>query len=158
MMSLGFEQIKNFIEKPFAFVERIGLKALVLERGRVRLAVPLTGNVNHIGSMYAGAIFTLAEIPGGALYLTSFDTTRFYPVVKEMTLRFIKPVITDATVEITLDDAAINRIQDEAAARGKADYILEAEIHDTSGQLVSTSRSVYQLRSGNIWSARPAAS
>ncbi len=146
-MPLSFEEIKAYIEKPFAFVERIGLKALVLERGRVCLAVPLEGNVNHIGSMYAGALFTLAEIPGGALYLTSFDTDRFYPVVKEMTLRFIKPVTTDATVEIALDDEAISRIQAEATAHGKSEYILEAQILDTVGQLVATSHGVYQLRS-----------
>jgi acyl-coenzyme A thioesterase PaaI-like protein len=120
-MPLSFDQIKTYVEKPFAFVERIGLKALVLEPGRVRLAMPLEGNVNHIGTMYAGALFTLAEVPGGALYLTSFDTDRFYPVVKEMTIRFIKPVTTEATVEITLDDATISRIQAEAAASGKAD-------------------------------------
>jgi acyl-coenzyme A thioesterase PaaI-like protein len=109
--------------------------------------VPLEGNINHIGIMYAGALFTLAEIPGGALYLTSFDTDRFYPVVKEMTIRFIKPVATEATVEITLDDAAISRIQAEAEARGKAEYVLEAQIHDTTGRLVAESRGVYQMRS-----------
>jgi thioesterase domain-containing protein len=147
MMSLSFEQMKNFVEKPFAFVERIGLKALVLERGRVRLAVPLKGNVNHIGSMYAGALFTLAEIPGGALFLTSFDTDRFYPVVKEMTIRFIKPVTTEATVEILLDEAAISKIQADADAFGKAEYILEGQIRDADGRLVAESRGIYQLRS-----------
>lgn len=147
MMSLSFDQMKNFVEKPFAFVERIGLKALVLERGRVRLAVPLEGNVNHIGSMYAGALFTLAEIPGGALFLTSFDTSRFYPVIKEMTIRFIKPVTTDATVEIILDEAAISKIQADADAFGKAEYILEGQIRDADGRLMARSRGVYQLRS-----------
>ncbi len=145
-MPLTPEQMKAFIEKPFAFVERIGLKALILERGRVRLAVPLEPNVNHIGSMYAGALFTLAEIPGGALYLTSFDTERFYPVVKEMTIRFLKPTTSDATVEIILDEAAIGAIEARAAAQGRADYLLEAEIRDDAGQVVATSRGVYQLR------------
>jgi len=145
-MPLSYDQIKTYIEKPFAFVERIGLKALVLERGRVRLAVPLEGNVNHIGSMYAGALFTLAEIPGGALYLTSFDTNRFYPVIKEMTIRFLKPVVTEATVEIGLDEEAIARIEAEATARGKADYILEGEIKDAAGNVVAASRGIYQLR------------
>ncbi len=145
-MPLTPEQMKAFIEKPFAFVERIGLKALILERGRVHLAVPLEPNVNHIGSMYAGALFTLAEIPGGALYLTSFDTERFYPVVKEMTIRFLKPTTSDATVEIILDEAAIGAIEARAAAQGRADYLLEAEIRDDAGQVVATSRGVYQLR------------
>lgn len=146
-MNLTPEMMKAFIEAPFPFVERIGLKALVLERGRVKLAVPLEGNGNHIGSMYAGALFTLAEIPGGALYLTSFDTTRFYPVVTEMTLRFLKPATTDATVEIALEAEAIARIETEAAQRGKAEFILEGEIVDGAGQVVARSRGIYQLRS-----------
>lgn len=146
-MNLTAQQMKAFIEAPFPFVERMGMTAQVLERGRVRLRAPLAGNGNHIGSMYAGALFTLAEIPGGALYLTSFDTTRFYPVVKEMNLRFLKPVTTDATVEITLDEAAIARIQAEAADLGKAEFVLEGEIRDTAGQVVALSRGVYQLRS-----------
>lgn len=145
-MPLTADQMRTFIEKPFAFIERIGLKALVLERGRVRLAVPLAGNVNHIGSMYAGALFTLAEVPGGALYLTSFDTDRFYPVVKEMTIRFLKPALTEATVEIGLDEAAIAGIEAEASRHGKADYILESEIRDQAGQVVAASRGIYQLR------------
>lgn len=145
-MPLTADQIKAFVETPFAFVERIGLRAEVLARGRVRLAVPLEGNGNHIGSMYAGALFTLAEIPGGALYLTSFDTDRFYPVVKEMNIRFLKPVTTDATVEITLDENAIAAIEAEAAAHGKAEYVLEGEIRDAAGQVVAAGRGVYQLR------------
>lgn len=146
-MTLTTDQIKAFIEAPFPFVEHMGLTAQVLERGRVRLGAPLAGNGNHIGSMYAGALFTLAEIPGGALYLTSFDTTRFYPVVKEMSLRFLKPVTTDATVEIALDEKAIDSIQAEAADRGKAEFVLEGEIRDAAGQVVALSRGVYQLRS-----------
>jgi len=149
-MSLTPEQIKAFIEKHVAFVERIGLSAEVLERGRVRLKVPLAQNTNHIGTMYAGALFTLAEIPGGALYLTSFDTTRFYPVVKEMTLRFLKPATTDATLEIALDEEAIEKIEGQAKDCGKAEYVLEGEIRDAAGQVVAASRGVYQLRAWNL--------
>ena len=145
-MPLTADQIKAFIETPFPFLERIGLRADVLERGRVRLAVPLEGSGNHIGSMYAGALFTLAEVPGGALYLTSFDTDRFYPVVKEMTIRFLRPATSDATVEVTLGEDAIAAVEAEAAAHGKAEYVLEGEIRDTAGQVVAASRGVYQLR------------
>lgn len=145
-MPLTIDHLKAYIEKPFAFVERMGLKVLVLERGRVRLSAPLEGNVNHIGTMYAGALFTLAEIPGGALFLTSFDTSRFYPVVTEMNLRFLRPAATDAFIDITLDEAAIERIQAQADALGKAEYVLEGRIHDAEGRVVAESRGVYQLR------------
>jgi len=63
-----------------------------------------------------------------------------------MTIRFLKPVTTDATVEITLDEAAIGRIEAEAASRGKADCILDGEIKDSAGQVVAASHGIYQLR------------
>jgi acyl-CoA thioesterase FadM len=67
-------------------------------------------------------------------------------VVKEMTIRFLKPALTEATVEIAMDEAAIAAIEAEASRRGKADYTLEGEIRDTTGQVVAASRGVYQLR------------
>ena len=67
-MELATETMKSLIEKPFSFIERMGMKVLVLEPRRVKFSVPLKGNENHIGSMYAGALFTIAEIPGGAVF------------------------------------------------------------------------------------------
>lgn len=87
-MGMPNELIRQLTEEQIAFVQRSGLKAEILEPGFVRLCMPLQGNQNHIGSMYAGALFTLAEIPGGALFMTSFDAQRYYPIIKEMNLRF----------------------------------------------------------------------
>ena len=52
------------------------------ERGRVVLRMPLEGNRNHIGTMYAGALFALCEFPGGTPFSTTFDASRDYPIVK----------------------------------------------------------------------------
>lgn len=145
-MTLPTEDLKAFVEKKVPFVERMGLRALELRRGYVKLAAPYEGNENHIGTLYAGALFTLAEIPGGALFLTSFDAERFYPVVKEMTLRFLKPAITDVTVDLSLADEDIARIQTEVEQAGKAEFLLEGEISDANGDVVATSRGVYQIR------------
>jgi acyl-coenzyme A thioesterase PaaI-like protein len=112
----------------------------------VRLRMPLAGNQNHLGSMYAGALFTLAEIPGGALFMTSFDVTRFYPLVKDMQIRFRRPATGDICVEARISSAEIERLQTEAHTLGKADYLLELELTDASGEVVATSRGLYQLR------------
>ena len=137
---------RQLTEEQIAFVKRSGLKAEVLEPGYVRLCMPLAGNQNHIGSMYAGALFTLAEIPGGALFLSSFDSQRFYPVIKEMNLRFHRPALGDIHVEARLDAEQIERLQSEAQSRGKADYLLELQLTDAGGEIVAESRSLYQLR------------
>ena len=114
-MPLPAEMARVFTEEKIDFVKRCGLRAEQLEPGFVRLRMPLSGNQNHIGTLYAGALFTLAEIPGGALFLTSFDVQRYYPLIKEMHLRFRRPATSDITVEARLSDEEIARIQDEAA-------------------------------------------
>jgi len=146
-MELTTEIMKSLIEKSFPFVERMGMKVLVIEPRMVKLFVPLQGNENHIGSMYAGALFTIAEIPGGALFLSTFDVSRFYPVVKEMTIKFVKPAKTDVTVEMVMSVSEVKRIEAEAEKNGKAEFVLEGEVKDTNGEVVSVSRGIYQLRS-----------
>ena len=145
-MAFPAEIARQFTEDKIAFVKRMNLKAEVLEQGFVRLRVPLAGNENHIGSMYAGALFTLAEIPGGALFLTSFDASKFYPIVKEMNLRFRRPAIADIVVEARLSAEEIARLQREAQTNGKAEYVLELQLTDGSGEVVALSRGIYQLR------------
>jgi len=133
-MKLTTEMMKSFIEKPFDFVERMGLRVIELEPRSVKLSVPLQGNENHIGTMYAGALFTIAEIPGGALFLTTFDVSRFYPVIKEMTIRFIKPAKTDVTIGMVMSVSEAKRI------------VSEGEIKDTNEEVVAVSRGIYQVR------------
>jgi thioesterase domain-containing protein len=146
-MPMPAELVRQLTEEQIAFVHRSGLKAEVLEPGHVRLRMPLVGNQNHIGSMYAGALFTLAEIPGGALFLTSFDAQRFYPIVKEMNLRFRRPATGDIRVEASLADEEIQRLQKQATEEGKAEYVLQLQLTDDSGEVVAESRGLYQLRS-----------
>lgn len=145
-MTLPVEIARQLTEEQIAFVKRSGLKAEMLEPGFVRLCMPLAGNQNHIGSMYAGALFTLAEIPGGALFLTSFDVQRFYPLIKEMNLRFRRPATGDISVEARLSDEEIERLQREATLHGKAEYLLELQLTDATGECVAESRGCYQLR------------
>lgn len=145
-MSLPMGVVKELIENKVAFLERMKLQALELRPGYVKLFAPLLGNENHIGGVYAGALFTLAEIPGGALFYTSFDETRYFPVVKEMLITFLRPARTDVYIEISLSEQELNRITAEAEDKGKADFILLGEIKDTAGHIVARSRGVYQIR------------
>ena len=145
-MPIPVEMARAFTEEKIDFVKRSGLKTEILQPGHVRLRMPLQGNQNHIGSMYAGALFTLAEIPGGALFLTSFDVQRFYPVIKEINLRFRRPASSDILVEASLSTDEIRRIEDEAERLGKAEYRLELQLCDASGEVVAQSNALYQLR------------
>ena len=145
-MKLTYDKLREHIEKLFPFVERMGIKVLAVESRYVKLAAPLTGNDNHIGSMYAGALFTLAELPGGALFFTSFDADKYYPVVKEMNIRFRRPAMTGVTIELSLSEDEVARITAEAEKNKKAEFILKGEIKDESGEVVARSKGLYQIR------------
>lgn len=144
---MDLEVAKKALETGIKFVANCGLKVVELRRGYVKCAVPFAGNGNHIGTMYAGALFTVAEIPGGALFLSSFDMTRYAPIVKEMNLRFLKPAKADVTIEVSLSEERIAEISAEADAKGKAEFILEGEIKTADGTVVAISHGVYQIRS-----------
>ena len=146
-MSMTPETMKNLLETTVAFVQRAGVKALELEPRRVKLMAPLKGNENHIGTMYAGALFTVAEVPLGALYLTTFDVSKYYPIIKEMNIQFVRLAKSDVTIELTMTEDEVSRVQREVDEKGKSDFILEAEVKDETGEVVARSRSVYQLRS-----------
>lgn len=145
-MSMPVELMRQLTEEQIAFIKRSNLKAEVLEPGFVRLFMPLEGNQNHFGSMYAGALFTLAELPGGALFLTCFDVQRFYPIIKEMNLRFLRPATGDIRVEARLESNEIERLQREAEDQGKAEFTLELQLTNEAGEVVAESLGLYQLR------------
>ena len=132
------------------FLERTGIIVDHAERGLVRLRMPFEPNVNHVGMMYAGALFTLAEVPGGTLFVTTFDARKFYPIVKDLQIRFRRPAMTDISVEVRMDDAEADRIAEEAAANGKADYSWQSELTDASGEVVAISQNLYQMRAHDL--------
>lgn len=140
------ETIARAAENSFPFITRSGIRVQELDRGYCRLSMPLEPNVNHVGTMYAGALFTLAELPGGILYLTSFDTARFYPIVKDMRIRFRRPATGEVSVEARVDDSELTRIQQEAETHGKCEFTWTMTLTDAQGEVVATSENVYQLR------------
>lgn len=138
---------KMMIEQGIPFARRTEIEVLAMETGYVKLMMPLAPNVNHVGTMYAGALFTLAELPGGAMFLTTFDASRFYPIIKGMDIKFVRPATTDISVEVRLDPSAASEIQKKANEAGKADYEWDCELKDANGQVVCVSSNRYQLRS-----------
>ncbi|MBV8604835.1 MAG: PaaI family thioesterase [Pelomonas sp.] len=140
------EPLRAVVEKSIPFVAHSGVVVEVLARGHARMRMPLEPNRNHVGSMYAGALFTLAELSGGAIFLSSFDRQRFYPVVRDMSIRFRRPATSDIWVEVRVDEEVVRKVQAEAEAAGKADYEWECELKGADGTVVAITKNSYQLR------------
>jgi acyl-coenzyme A thioesterase PaaI-like protein len=136
------EQTVNLVEG----IKRTGLQIIGMKDGYVKLMMPLAGNVNHVGIMYAGSLFTIGEVTGGIYWGLEFDVEKFYPIVKEINIQFRKPAATDVTLERAFDSAETKRIEAEAEQNGKADFTLDLEITDAGDQVVSLVRGIWQIR------------
>jgi acyl-coenzyme A thioesterase PaaI-like protein len=143
------EKYKDAAERAVGAVEgikRTGIRALALRDRYAKMLMPLEGNVNHVGMMYAGSLFTLGEIAGGALHLVSFDVNKLFPIVKEVTIRFRRPAMTDVTMEVGLGAEEAARIQAEALEEGKADFVLDLELKGADGEVVAVVGGTWQVR------------
>lgn len=138
--------IKVLSTHAIPFVRRSGVRILALEPGRVVCEMPLKGNVNHIGTMYAGALFTLAEFPGGPLMLATYGLTRFIPIVTALDMTFVKTAKTDVRIELSLAADESVRIEAETIASGRAEFELSGKLTNATGAVVARSRARYQMR------------
>ncbi|MFR9751358.1 YiiD C-terminal domain-containing protein [Nocardia sp. 004] len=142
-----FKDIFNgALETTVPIAHKMGVQAVQVRPGFAATSVPAEGNGNHFGVMYAGVLFTVAEVLGGALAIASFDLSLFYPLVKDLRIGFRKPAKTEVRAEATLSEEEIARITAEASANGKADFVLRAVVTDAEGVVVAETEGLYQLR------------
>lgn len=140
------EIVNSALEHTIPVAHRMGVHAEEIRAGYAAATVPAEGNGNHFGVMYAGVLFTVGEILGGAIAVASFDTAKFYPLVKDLRIAFRRPATTAVRAEATLADTEIERVSTEAAANGKADFTLRAVLTDIDGVVVAETEGLYQLR------------
>jgi acyl-coenzyme A thioesterase PaaI-like protein len=125
---------------------QMGVQVLEARRGFAAASVPAEGNGNHFGVIYAGVQFTVAEILGGIIALATFDASKYFPLVKNLDIAFRGMATTALRAEASMDEETIARVEAEAAAQGKADYLLDAVVTDAAGAVVATTHGLYQLR------------
>lgn len=140
------DTLNGAIEFTIPIAHHMGVKVVEAGRGRAAASMPIEGNGNHFGVMYAGVLFTVAEILGGIVALATFDSTRYFPLVKNLDISFVGMAKSDVRSEATLDEQTIQRVESEAEAKGKSDFVLDAVVTDADGQVVAKTHGLYQLR------------
>ena len=124
-------------------LRRLGVQVVDETPNLLRVRMPLAGNANHFGAMYAGSIFTLAEFPFGALFVQHFPLTEFVPVIGELTIRYLSPVIADLYVTVEVTNEEWDQIRTEANASGKAKLIRSLELKDEADNVKAIASATY---------------
>lgn len=125
---------------------QMGIEFVELRPGYVRAEAPFEGNGNHFGVVYAGVIFTLAEVLGGAIHFATFDVSTHYPLVKGVTIDFLAPGRGRLSASASLSDEEVERMRAAAQPGVKVPFTLEAEVVGEDGTVVARTRGDYQLR------------
>lgn len=140
------EETVAALEKIISIVNKMGVTIEEFSPGNVRVRLPKELNVNHIGMVYAGSLFTLGDYTGGVLIISCFDLKKYYPLIKEASIAFKRPATTDVTIEATLTPAEIEDLKRKADDAGKADFIKEFELRGMDGSVCCVFRGNFQVR------------
>lgn len=126
-------------------IARMEVRVTDVAPGRIGLHLPLDPNCNHIGTMYAGALFALLELPGGLLPATVLDGG-VVPIVAQVQIEFLRAARTDVTVVAGMDPADIRALAQVALDTGRAGFHLALTAVDAEDRPVVSSRADYVLR------------
>lgn len=140
------DQVNEGMRAMIPLVASCGIEVIELERGYARTKAPFKGNGNHFGTMYAGVLFTVAEVLGGVMAAVTFDVARFFPLVKSVEIDFKKPATGDVFAQARLDDETIAAATAEAEADGRGRYELHATVTNAEGTVLATTVGQYQIR------------
>lgn len=124
-------------------LKHMGLELLETSDNRVRIRMPKEGNTNHLGGVYAGAIFTLAEFPFGMMYIAKLGLTEMVPVVGEMTIRYLAPASGDLFIDVEVSDEEWTQITEDTREKGKLKLVREIEVKDAEGNVNSVVKATY---------------
>lgn len=148
--TLSLDDATAHIHASIPIIGAMGIRLVDGGVGHATVELPAGPNGNHFGVLYAGSLFTAAEVLGGIIPRSTFDLdgelAGYVPLVKSSEIKFLKPGLGDVRASASMTPEDIERVRSEALANGKSEFVLDAEIVDADGVVVATAHGVYQLR------------
>ncbi len=126
-------------------IARTGLSFDKVGPNELVARMPLQGNANHAGILYAGSLFSLAECAAGVLFLNRFGDREVVPICGGVNIRFRRPATSDITLTLSISDEEFEGLHARALAEGKAAIEFEEKLVDTNDEIVSIAKVSYVL-------------
>ncbi len=133
------EMIRGGIEQ-MPYNAMVGVRITEMEGGRARGALAARPEVgNHVGTMHAGAQFSLIEaVSGAAVSSALLDLLgRAVPLAQGAELTYRRPARGDVVAEAVLDPAEAARVRAELEAQGRARFDVRVSVTDEHGTLAT---------------------
>lgn len=141
-----YKGIVAYLQKAINIIDKMGIRIEEFSQGHVKVRLPLEPNLNHVKIAYAGSLFSLADYMGGVLFFATFNHKKYYPILKEASIKYKRPGTTDITIEASIPAEQAAAIQKTADETGKCDFPLELELKDTQGTVCAVVNGLFQMR------------
>jgi len=144
---MDVKQIQSAIRQILPLAKFMDVEVLAASDGEYRCKVPLNDQTkNHFNSVHAAIQWAGAELLGGLIWIQNQPSNDYRFVMREMTIRFLKPAMDDIEACAKFDDAQINAMKSDLQETGRHDFELEAEIKNKNGDVLATTTGCYAIR------------
>jgi len=133
------EMIRHGIEQ-MPYNAMVGVRILEMDGGRARGSLAARPEVgNHVGTMHAGAQFSLVEAVSGAAVSSAFLDLlgRAVPLAQGAELTYRRPARGDVVAEASIAPEEIARVRGELDASGRARFDVRVTVTDAQGTLAT---------------------
>lgn len=142
------EMIRSGIEG-MPYNAMLGVRIVEMDHGHARGTLAARPEVgNHVGTMHAGAQFSLIEATSGAAVSSAFLDLlgRATPLAQGADLTYKRPVRGDASAEAHLSADEVERVRVELETQGRARFDVQVSIRDADGTLATEATMRWYIR------------
>ena len=95
---------------------------------------------NHLGTVHASALFSLAEATSGHFLLINFPeyNSELIPIVRQVDAKYKKPAVGKILSKSILIDNTIDKIREQIITRKRASFKLKVDLYDINKVNVMT--------------------
>jgi thioesterase domain-containing protein len=139
-MPTPHEALTNIWADRMPITTALGIVVAELDDRHLTLAMPLSPNRNHKGTVFAGSLSALATLTGwSAVWLRlRSGGEEAHIVIQDAQIHYLAPTRSDVTASTDLpDDTTWQRVLKSLGRRGRARLTLSAEMRDASGAVVA---------------------
>lgn len=142
------EMIRGGIEQ-MPYNAMLGVHIVEMDGGRAKGTLASRPEVgNHVGTMHAGAQFSLIEATSGAAVSSAFLDLlgRATPLAQGCELTYRRPARGDVVAEATLAPEHIERVRAELETQGRARFDVPVTVTDAQGTLATEATMRWYIR------------
>ena len=140
-------QLREMLNTMVPFAGTLGFQLEEARPGYLRVGMPHRPELaNHLGTLHAGATFTLAETTGGAATLITFGELAQRVIVVNGRIAWLKRIDERATAIAEVPPDLVQRVLGEVERDGKSFFELVVKVTNEKGELAAEAAFEYRVK------------